>query len=254
MGDSFLLDLFDKATGAWVRRWSMVAIPPLRVGDATAARAKRIQQNRDIFVLTMLFSSAASVIIIRALGHRGVLFVERALPAFALYRCIDLLITLTRTGVFLSFRGDVQLRDASRWLVQRILLGVLLNYIEIILWFTVIYRQVSLTSPCQFAERITRVSQAFNLSFSTMTTIGYGKYGPDGIVSNFLPFTQVSASLILLALVVSSVLALLTSSSEARPTTQRPKADDPGYRRPLFLFAVSFAVFYWFFGLHLCSR
>ena len=158
MSDSFLLDLVDKVSSAWVGRWSMVAIPPLRLGDATGDRARQIQRNRDAFVLTMLLSSVASVIIIRAVGNRGVLFVERALPAIAFYRCIDLFITLVRTGVFFSFRGDVQLRDAPKWLVQRILLGVLFNYVEIIMWFTNIYRQISLTSPCQFVDRITRVS------------------------------------------------------------------------------------------------
>jgi hypothetical protein len=253
MGDSFLLDSFDKATGAWVRRWSLVAVPPLRLGSATGEQAKRIQRNRDIFVLAMLVSSAASIILLRAVGNRGVLFVERALPAFALYRCMDLIITLVRTGVLLSFRGDVPLRDAPRWLVQRILLGVLLNYAEIILWFTVIYRQLSLTSPCQFAEPLTRISQAFNLSFSTMTTIGYGKYGPNGMVSNLLAFTQVTASLILLALVVSSVLALLTSLPEVSSAKAAPAGDKHGYLRPLILFVLCFAMFYWLFGVRLCS-
>ncbi len=135
---------------------------------------------------------------------------------------------------------------------ENILLGVLFNYVELIMWFTIIYRQISLTSACQFAETITRMDQAFNLSFSTMTTIGYGKYGPNGMVSDILAFLQVATSMTLLVLVVGSVLALLTTGSN--PVTKTTAAQQAYFVSPFIAFAVLWSIMFWFFGLNLCSN
>jgi Ion channel len=254
LSDSFILKAFDAVTHAWVSRLSLIAIPVLRRGTRPEPA---LQRNRDIFILFMLGLSTAMVVAFHINGS-GLDRWRQAIAALGLYRAVDLFISLGRTGVFLSFRGDVKLKEEPIWRVQRALLGVMVNYVELIMWFTVIYRQLSLTSPCEFSEHIVRVDQAFNLSFSTMTTIGYGKYAPDGIVSNLLAFFQVLIGVILLVLVVGSVLALITGGphSATATTPPSPVAVVPaGWRAwllPLASFAMVWCLLFWFFGLRFC--
>lgn len=249
MSDSFLLRLFDRATNSWVQRWSLVSIAPLRM-RATHSDPF-VQRNRDIFVMAMLGASVSAVVAFQFAQPSGEAFWQRAIAAVALYRCIDLFITLVRTGIFLNFRGDIDLKSQPNWRVQRILLGVLFNYVEVIMWFTVVYRQLSITSSCLFAEPIQRLDQAFNLSFSTMATIGYGKYGPNAMVSSVLAFVQVSIGIILLVLVVGSVLALLTTNSQT--TAEKPAMQQAYLLSPIIAFAIIWSCLFWFFGQNLCD-
>ena len=261
MSDSFLLKAFDTVTDAWVSKLSLVAIPLLRRGTRPDPA---LQRNRDIFVSFMLGLSIAMVVMFHVAGARLDCW-RQAIAGLALYRALDLFISLARTGVFLSFRGDVKLKEEPVWRVQRALLEVMFNYVELTMWFTVIYRQLSLTSPCQFSERIERVDQAFNLSFSTMTTIGYGKYAPDGMVSNLLAFFQVLIGLVSLVLMVGSVLPLITGSEPASVSAPAsgeastpPYAVAPvsagwsGWLVPLAGFALVWSFLFWFFGLRFC--
>ncbi len=118
MSDSFLLDLVNRATNSWVRRWSLVALPPLRM--KARGNPRQTQRNRDIFILTMFSASAAMVVLFHFASEDGAAFWERAIAAIALYRCVDIFITLIRTGIFLNFRGDIQLREEPTWRIQRI--------------------------------------------------------------------------------------------------------------------------------------
>lgn len=247
MSESPLLDLVDKFTAAWVGKLSLVALPPLRM---KGGQEGQIQRNRDIFIVTMLLASVASICLFRFAEIYSVACLERGLAAFALYRCIDIFLTLVRTGIFLNFRGDVPLREQPTWRVQRILLGVSSNYFESVAWFAVIYRQLSLTSPCQFAEKITDLHQAFNLSFSTITTIGYGKYSPDGVPSELVALLQAVIGIILIVLVVGSILALMMGSRDDAKWTPAPQKSY--IIAPLVLFLVAFFGLFWLFGLHWC--
>lgn len=108
-GDSFLLSLLDASTRAWVKKYSLASIPPLR--RRTSGSAKDQQRNRDIFVLVVMLvaSIAAIAICYQVDATTGPVWYVHVLAAFALYRASDVFVTLVRTGVFFSFRGDVQI-------------------------------------------------------------------------------------------------------------------------------------------------
>jgi hypothetical protein len=248
-GDSFLLKLLDSGTSAWVTKYSLVSIPPLRPHLPDAARAQ--QRNRDLFVLAMVGASVVAI----AICYTADVKIEspwyvHALCAFALYRAGDVFVTLVRTGVFFSFRGDVQINKEPVWRLQRVLLGVMMNYVELILWFSVVYLQLAATSACQFNTEIRRVHQALNLSFTTMTTIGYGVYAPNSLLSTVIALWQAIAGVALLAIVVGVLIALLTRDQAA--VTPVSPLESPSWLRPMATFAVVYATLYWLTGLAYC--
>jgi hypothetical protein len=174
----------------------------------------------------------------------------QAIAAFGLYRAGDIFIMLMRTGVFFSFRGDIRINQEPLWRVQRTLVGVMSNYIELVGWFAVVYFQLAATSECQFNTPIYFIHQALNLSFTTMTTIGYGVYAPNSLLSTVIAFWQALAAITLLAIVVGVIIALLIS---ARPSTDPEKTyESASWLRPLVAFAVVYGGLYWLSGITYC--
>lgn len=207
-GPGFILCILDKFTGAWVKKYSLAAIPLLRPTEGASTKSQ--QFNRDVFITVMLISSISGVTFCHWLQpSSGSLFV-RLLAAFALYRSLDLLLTTIRTGVFFSFRGDTQINKQPIWRIRRLLAGFLLAYVELVFWFAVIYLFIGLEFPCQFVDKIEKVHQGLNLSFTTITTIGYGRYTPDRMFSVVLAFMQALIGIILLTTVFGALVALLT--------------------------------------------
>jgi hypothetical protein len=244
-----LLDVLNACTAAWVQRYSLISIPPLRPRPSVSVADH--QRNRDLFIVAMLGLSLAAL----ASCYPHDLTVAappwlRATAAFAFYRCADIFITLVRTGVFFSFRGDVRINQEPLWRVQRVLVGVMSNYIELVAWFAILYFQLAATSPCQFTMPIRFIHQAVNLSFTTMTTIGYGVYSPNALLSTVLTFWQALAGVTLLAIVVGVIIALLIaakSDAEANAPAERLS-----WARPLITFVIVYALLYWLVGAPYC--
>jgi hypothetical protein len=247
--DSFLLRVLDAGTSAWVQKYSLVAIPPLR---PLASVPPAIQQrNRDIFVLCMFGASVSAA----ALCYQPDVATDppaflQASAAFGLYRAADLFVALVRTGVFFSFRGDIRVNEEPPWRLQRVLIGVMFNYVELMMWFSVAYLQLAATSACQFGDKVHYIHQALNLSFTTMTTIGYGVYAPDSLLSTVIAMWQALAGITLLAIVVAVVLALLSSTK----TTADPSVitEEKSWFRPVGAFVVIYGALYLLAGLKYC--
>jgi hypothetical protein len=243
------LDFLDASTGAWVRRYSLVSIPPLRPRPSIPASVQ--QRNRDIFVVGMLALSIGALVwcYLHDLPTSSPRVLQ-AIAAAGLYRALDIFITLVRTGVFFSFRGDVRINQEPLWRVQRILVGVMFNYVELVCWFAVAYFQLASTSQCQFNVSITSIHQTLNLSFTTMTTIGYGVYAPNSLLSTILALWQAMTGVTLLAIVVGVVIALMISARQAvEPATN---AESASWLTPLVACAGIYAVLYWLSGMTYC--
>jgi len=250
-GDSFILKFLYNFGNLWVKHLSILAIPPLRLTTKNTPRKQQI--NRDIFIIFMLNLSIWCFIFLyisEPIKHN---FITGAMSSLALYRAIDLFIMILKTGVFFIFRGDIDLNKEPLWRIRRILIGIIFNYTELIMWFSVIYLQLALTSPCQFSESVSSASQAFNVSYTTMTTIGYGKYTPNGMISEAISFFQVITAMLMLTLVVGALLALLTrdeSSTVAPASTTQEKAS---WIVPILIFGVCLTAAYFFFDESYCE-
>ncbi|MDI4639618.1 hypothetical protein K9U39_01455 [Rhodoblastus acidophilus] len=158
-----------------------------------------------------------------------------------------------KTGVFFIFRGDIELNKEPFWRIRRILIGIIFNYVELIMWFSVIYFQIALTSSCQFSDHISSASQAFNVSYSTMTTIGYGKYTPNSMLSELISFFQVITAMLMLTLVVGALLALLTRDESSVATSTSTNLENASWSLPIAIFGICLTVSYFFFGITYCD-
>ena len=252
LGYGFLLRSVDAITNRWVTRFSLIAIPPLRPrGDAYASKQ---QFHRDIFVTTMLLLSIASAALFHFLDPAGVPVLLRVFAAFALYRALDLWITIIRTGVFFSFRGDIQINREPLWRVRRILVGVFFNYVEITMWYSLIYLYIALACPMEFKEPITELHQALNLSFSTITTVGYGVYAPNRMLANVFAYAQVLTGIILMATVVGTLAAILTSDSNPQPYKCADESRKLSWWIPILSFCATYLALYLLLRFVNCHR
>lgn len=220
---SWLVKWLHGRTDNWVRRHSLVAVKWLRPHSKSTALSQ--QRNRDCFVLGTFCLSAIAVVSCAMIGASNIWLV-RMLAAVGLYRSVDLFINIFHTGVFHNFRGDVPLNEAPQWQLRRLLVGVLFNYLELVLWYSVIYYSVGINSPSEFNTPVSGIAEALHLSISTMTTVGYGSVAPVRLSSTLLAVLQVITSVLLLATVVSVLVSLLGSSETRQP--RRHTVEDPG--------------------------
>jgi hypothetical protein len=147
-GQGFLLPLLDTATHKWVSRISLISIPPLRPQGEKFVGA--LQRNRDVFVSSMLGLALGSFFAVYYYHGPQRQVILHGVAAFAVYRAFDLALTVIRIGVFFSFRGDVNIAEVQAWRVQRTLIGVLINYVELVFWYSLIYFDLSCRCVKQF--------------------------------------------------------------------------------------------------------
>ena len=250
-GQGFLLGLLDSVTHTWVSRISLISIPPLRPkGEKFEGE---LQRNRDVFVSSMLALALGSFLALYFCQGPQLHAILHWVAAFAIYRAFDLALTVIRIGVFFSFRGDVKIAEVQAWRVQRILVGVLMNYVELVFWYSLIYYDLSLQCTKQFHPDIRNLHQAFSLSFSTMTTVGYGLYAPDSMVSNLVAFAQSLTGLILIANAVGSLVAILTSKSAPGAPAAVDETPQLSWWRPVGSFVMIYAFIRWLLAQITCS-
>jgi hypothetical protein len=174
------------------------------------------------------------------------LWLLRGAAAVGTYRALDLFITLLRTGVFLSFRGDVELHKEPSWRIRRILLAIFINYVELILWYAVVYYCIAATDTRQFAgEHVTRFHHALSLSFSTMTTVGYGVSAPDSGWTTLIALMQAFTATILVVVVVAVLVSLLIAGGSSSTPASSPETT---WWKPVLATVVVLATAYLFFA------
>ena len=226
----FLLDLFDRSTSAWVRNHSLFSIPPLRPGGND-----RLQRNRDIFVCTMLLLAALAILIsARPLGAHSIWLVQ-SMAAFGLYRGVDVLINLARTGVFFSFRGDVLISDEPVWRLRRILIGIFMNYTELMLWYAIVYYYLSIVNEKSFSNSIVTIWAALNVSISTMTG-GFGYVAPTTFPASATMLLQAVTTLTLIVLVAGVLISLLSQVEKKEHGSVVGTKEDASWIRPIVSF------------------
>lgn len=229
-GPGFLLKALDRLTKGWVNNWSIAAIPLLR--RKTNGHISTQQFGRDLYVSLWLLSSVLSLFIFPFIIKKSV-FLPLLITAIGLYRAIDVYLTFSRVGVFLCFRGDVSLSKEPIWRVRRLLLGVFINYIELILWFSIFYYFSSFHSPIQFGKDSGfAMYQALNLSFSTMTTVGYGGYAPESAWTTMIAMFQTLIGILIAVIVTGSLISLLNNDART-PVVSISASPKTGWLKPL---------------------
>jgi len=128
---------------------------------------------RDVYIFIALVVSVVSFACWPCVpGLRGVFAV------WAAYRSLDILFALTAQGFFGRIRRDKGIDDLSKGPLERLLVALLFNYIELLFTFSVAYLWLDQQVPNSFSKPVQCLSQAFFVSMSTMTTVGYGGIAP----------------------------------------------------------------------------
>ena len=231
----FLLAAVDGFTGGWVNRWSIAAVPVLR--RTTAVPASQ-QFARDVFVTTWLgLALCGAMLAVRTTPP----WLGRAIAAVALYRAVDLLISFGRAGVFLSFRGDIDISREPQWRIQRLLLATFINFFELILWYSTIYQHA-----VRAAGLPIDTFTALNASFATMTTLGTG-IAPTSWPLAALVVAQWFTSILMLVVVVGLLVSLLSADQTGKVETPGASAAT-GWMTPLLVTGGLLAAFYSLLG------
>jgi len=91
---------------------------------------------------------------------------------------------------------------------RRIVILLLHNYVEIIFWFALFYRNAS----CAFdtsGSTLNSFLVSLNFSFVTMTTFGHAAISPTGILGNMLVFIQSVIGLFMALLILARFISLI---------------------------------------------
>ena len=106
----------------------------------------------------------------------------------------------------------------------RLLVLLIMNYIEIIFWFAIIYCNLHwLLTPCGI--HFTSFIAPLNFSFVTMTTFGYTIVSPESVWEIMVTLTQSAIGLFMALLMLARFVSLLPEpKEESEEMVQHPKA------------------------------
>lgn len=147
--------------------------------------------------------------------------IRAALTAYILWRVLDIAIVQLRQGIWGHVREAVPLNKLPRWRIQRALVLTIWCYIEVIIEFGFIYYWLgTLITPLSFKNQITLKSDAFLLSMSTLTTIGYSEHTPTQWATILVVTVQGVLGLFMVIVVIARIIALAENSvtNEDEPT------------------------------------
>lgn len=212
----------------WVGLWSWSLLRPRC--DAHVGRAL---VYRDITIVVAI-GVASTAFGVWPLGDCRCL--RAFLGGLAIFRIIDLSFAHLRLGIFGSIRDDVPLRELPLARIQRALLATFLNYVELLMWFALLDLWLGELSPNQFTNAVHCRTQAFFVSMSSMTTVGYGEYAPVQPLALFVATWQALLGLFMLVAVVGLLVSL--AGYDARVVAREPEITflRVGLRRKLYYF------------------
>lgn len=186
----------------WMGVWSIAALQPRTGNPRDRLRALK---NRDFTVFGCLIAS----IVLFILWEAECALLARIFLGVCLYRLVDLIIALLSIGLFGTLRDDIRVFHLEDHRLTRAISCVLLNYVEIMFWFAMIYAALGASNETHFNKGLLCKQQAFFMSMSTMTTVGYGEYAPVSYMALSLATLQALLAVFTVVIVVGMLVGLL---------------------------------------------
>lgn len=182
--------------------------------------------RRDCLVLGSLAFSVVLLLFAVPQGGCGAIA-----AAWAAYRAFDAFVIFFCLGVFQRI-GRITLTDLSSKppRLQRHLITVMLNYVELLFVYAILYRWLGYYLPGAFSSPVACSSQAFAVSFMTMTTIGYGNIAPVMSWALFLATAQALSAILAVVVYVANVIALLSGGQRTRSSDAVDRPSDADNR------------------------
>ena len=227
---------------AWTHFFSPTALPLFRV-KRHGEKTNRILL-RDLLVLAFLCLSVVTFAAWPAL--RSPLW-RAAVGGLVVYRATDVALTLLALGIFGSLRHEATLHELPRHRIQRLMVAILINYLELLFWFATLYLWVGQNDPTQFDGPIRSRGHAFFVSMSTQTTTGYGLRSPVGTTAMALATVQAILGLIVLVMVIGGLVGSLKEDREelTEPPLTGPRRYLVHGLSPFIAYLAAVAVAYW---------
>lgn len=192
--------------------WRSYSSPLQHVALTTPSDPQSAGSRRDLLYLASLIMSIAAFV---ATSSTSSPTLRAVAMGTALYRASDLLVALGRIAIVGAF-GSVPTYNLKRAKVMRNTLASLVNYVELTFWYAAVYVAVASQHPLEFSYTGEFFTPAFGfiLSFTTLTTIGYGNVAPQGWFAAILCWMEALTALVLLSCVVGSLVSLAASGSD----------------------------------------
>ena len=166
--------------------------------------------TRDIWYISSILMSVLFFIFSIIINN---LSVNVLIFTIAFYRSTDILVSIFRIAISGQF-GNTPNYCLERNKIMRNILATLVNYVEFVFWYSSIYFILGTYDISQFSTQITS-PLSFVLSFTTLTTIGYGNIAPQEFKSAFFCSMEALSSIVILSIVIGSLSGLANSPSPA---------------------------------------
>jgi hypothetical protein len=184
------------------------ALPPFRVAP-DGDRAGPYAYFRDAFTLSWLAYAVGAFSILTAVPKSALVW----LVAVAMYRVFDLVLVVLSIGIMGTMYNEGPIESLPRLRVQRLVVGALVNHLELVLLFASIYLYASTAQPGAFthatAQGALSYQEAMLLSMSNATTVGYGTVAPTNMAMILVSLLQATLSLVLFATVIGGCFSIV---------------------------------------------
>ena len=229
---SWLWFLVDCSTRLWMTRCSLLRVPgwtrPREARDAsprhtisvTSNEDRRYANRRDAIhvasLLLALFLLGTAATWLDEGWTRGLVLVA------AVHQVLATSVLMMRLGLFGHHDEYVaeDWQDVPRERRERTLLVLIVNYCSMLLWFAILYAVLRSFDPLAFLVDVhARGDIAFNaflLSFTTQTTVGYGTVAPGTWLCSAICMTQALYGVLYIALAIANALSILNSGERQR--------------------------------------
>ena len=222
--NGFLLGVADFLGDLWLHYlsiWSWVGIFHQRMGKSSSGKML-IRQNNLLHDVFYCFNLLISVwFALRVLPGRDLKQDRLVTLAFSysVWQAMDLFIGFFH-GTLFGIKNNPETRESlTLHRAQRRLLLTIISFFELVFCYSIIYWVMSRRFGCLFSglEKGDNSYWALQMSFSTLTTIGYGTYAPDQTITIIVALFQALSGLLVIGGSIAQMASMLKTPYQAPP-------------------------------------
>jgi len=149
-----------------------------------------------------------SFILLSVLTAPNLPWYEVIFLTYAIFRVFEVIIYQINVLLFDEYRAKKKGQEYALRGYRRIVILVLNNYLEVMFWFALIYRNITWAFESN-GVCLNSFFQSLNLSFVTMTTFGHTDIVPKNGLGGFLVLIQSAVGLFMALVVLARIIGLL---------------------------------------------
>lgn len=232
---SVLWWVVERATRIWARSISLLSRPGFTTPDGRPplrSQPFRYTSTREaVYLASLLLATLCTFGAPWELAVPGARWPWAVVIALAAYQITEFIVFLFRLALFGSHANykPSAWKSATRKQRERTVIVLMVTYTVVLMWFAALYRALDhlWSGQVTVGSNVTGTAtgtDAFVLSFSTQTTVGYGTVAPSGPFAAAAAAIQAMFGVFYVAVTIANVLAVL---NEDEPDQRLPKAPAP---------------------------